>query len=433
MRLTTRLQNATEVIKNEGLVGFFRKIACKFPKVFPNKTLTVQQILERRFSNSQPPKTLRVELDKPRLNLVIDSLAKDSFYGGTATALILATLTANQLKMPLRIISRTQLSHSSPYNELLELFKINKPSGLQFFSDWSMVTGPGSRRMELSSKDIFLASSWWSSQAIQQINLMPYYFYILQEDETLFYPSGDDQLKLINSFKNDQAYYLVNTKFLYDHLSQSSLIKLNQSNSIWFEPAITSSERHTWDKATGERYKLFFYARPGHPRNLYYHALAWLDEAFTQGILDANEWEIFVGGCDSLKPFNFTTSVKTQFIGKLSWQEYRKLIGTIDLCFSLVCTPHPSYPPLDFAASGAVVLTNKFGNKQPLSYSPNIIMCDLDNRSMLSGFREAAELVKAPEMRQKHLSENQLETNWESALKLPLEYMQKIVNSHATH
>ena len=48
---------------------------------------------------------------------------------------------------------------------------------------------------------------------------------------------------------------------------------------------------------------------------------------------------------------------------KLPWSKYAELVSTMDLGLCLMDTPHPSYPPLDLAAAGAVVVTNTHGSK----------------------------------------------------------------------
>ena len=58
----------------------------------------------------------------------------------------------------------------------------------------------------------------------------------------------------------------------------------------------------------------------------------------------------------------------------LPWPAYAALIRRVDLGLTLMSTPHPSYPPLDLAACGAVAITNRYGMKQDLnSYSSNVV------------------------------------------------------------
>jgi hypothetical protein len=76
-------------------------------------------------------------------------------------------------------------------------------------------------------------------------------------------------------------------------------------------------------------------------------------------------------------------------------------------------THHPSYPPLDLAASGAVIVTNRFANKLDLSaYSNNIICGDLHRESMLEAFAAGVCLVADDAARRTNHQENGLSRSW---------------------
>jgi len=82
----------------------------------------------------------------------------------------------------------------------------------------------------------------------------------------------------------------------------------------------------------------------------------------------------------------------------------------------LMSTPHPSYPPLDLAASGGVVLTNRFGSKTDLSdYSENIIVAELDIESLLEGLRQALALTQDSERRERNYAASGLGRSWNEA------------------
>jgi hypothetical protein len=63
-----------------------------------------------------------------------------------------------------------------------------------------------------------------------------------------------------------------------------------------------------------------------------------------------------------------------------------------DVLLSLMLSPHPSYPPLEGAASGAIVVTNEFANKTAqavAALSKNIIAVRPSIESVAGGIREA--------------------------------------------
>jgi hypothetical protein len=91
-------------------------------------------------------------------------------------------------------------------------------------------------------------------------------------------------------------------------------------------------------------------------------------------------------------------------------------MGTIDVGLSLMYTPHPSYPPLDLAASGAVVVTNKFANKTDLSqYSSNIICAELELGALVEAVRDGISLAENTELRRRNFLANGLGVDWEKS------------------
>jgi hypothetical protein len=86
-------------------------------------------------------------------------------------------------------------------------------------------------------------------------------------------------------------------------------------------------------------------------------------------------------------------------------------------------TPHPSYPPLDLAASGAVVVTNRFGNKTSLSrYCGNILAADLTVPALLQALREAIALADDDAERQRRFEQRGLQTDWAQSLASVVEH-----------
>ena len=84
-------------------------------------------------------------------------------------------------------------------------------------------------------------------------------------------------------------------------------------------------------------------------------------------------------------------------------------------------TPHPSYPPLDLAASGAVVVTNRSGSKASLaSYSKNIICADPTLDGLKDGLRRAMAIVDDDALRLANYERNGLMRDWPTALESAL-------------
>ena len=65
--------------------------------------------------------------------------------------------------------------------------------------------------------------------------------------------------------------------------------------------------------------------------------------------------------------------MKIHSVGKLSLEDYAKVMLESRLGVSLMISPHPSYPPLEMSTFGVITLTNCFENKDMSYFNDNII------------------------------------------------------------
>jgi hypothetical protein len=161
--------------------------------------------------------------------------------------------------------------------------------------------------------------------------------------------------------------------------------------------------------------KFFFYARPNNPRNLFFLGLQIIEKAIQLNIINLKDWEIYLIGKDipSVTFDGGYTPIKRE---NLTWSEYADLLGSIDLGLSLMYTPHPSYPPLDLAASGAVVVTNRYEGKRDLSdYSMNIICSDLNLVSLVDAVQKGVNAVDEKLSRENNYKCNGMISSWNLA------------------
>ena len=70
------------------------------------------------------------------------------------------------------------------------------------------------------------------------------------------------------------------------------------------------------------------------------------------------------------------TEVRAESIGKLDIPAYASLLRESAIGVSLMISPHPSYPPLEMAHLGLLVLTNGFASKDPSTWHSNIHSVD---------------------------------------------------------
>lgn len=379
---------------------------------------TVRHILNERFSECIPFNILPTKNDKKRLNVIFNGFDRGCFFGGKATALILAVYFANKTNCTLRIIA--QNPERDILSEFTELFNLEMPKNVEYFAkDFNTL-------LEVSDNDDFLCTMWENAAAVLATpGITGKIFYIMQEVETYFYDHGDNHLKCFQTLTDERLIPVVNSKLLYDYLCANGYENVKK-NGIYFEPVFSKKllkpNENTFKEK--ENYKLFFYGRPSHQRNICYFGLECLNDAFLSGALDEKKWEVYLAGDASLPKINFDCDIKVHQLGVMSWKQYCDFVSTVDLCYSMIYTPHPSYPPLDTTTAGAVSVTNRYANKQDLScYSKNIIMADLNKTSMLEALNKAQALAFDFETRKKNHAESHTAGSWSDTFAPVIEHM----------
>lgn len=373
---------------------------------------SARESTNRRFASCIPLRVYTVPPDKiRRISIVTDSINSGSLYGGVGTAIIMAALLAEERQSRLRVITRTERAQAENLAHVLEIY------GIRLLHEVEFVFAPNFDRyfeIDIFQDEYFITTSWWTTSAMMGSVAHHSIIYLLQEDERMFYPAGDDYLRCAKIMNSKEIRFVINTKLLFDHLIVEGFDNI-ADNGIYFEPAFPKQLFYPRLKPELKKRTLMFYARPNNLRNLYYFGIELIENAIAKGVIDLSRWEIKLVGKD-IPDVVFTGGYQPQKCENLVWSEYAKLVGQVDLGICLMYTPHPSYPPLDLAASGAVVVTNKFRNKRSLNiYSKNIICGDLDQDVMMTALAEGIHLAENENARSQNYRSNELETDWRAA------------------
>jgi len=349
----------------------------------------------------------------PRVSIVTDSISRGSFYGGVGTAVILATLLARARGASLRIITRNEAAQPSSVATVLATYGIELEHEIEF----SFAPFFDSRyQIDVRDRELFITTSWWTTAATMASVPHESILYLLQEDERMFYPHGDEHLRCSRVLASPDLRFVVNSHLLFEHLVASGLDNVAR-NALAFEPAFPPQVYRRREVTPGARRTLAFYARPNNVRNLFYFGLEVLEAALARGIIDLAEWDIVFLGKEIPKIRLDSGRYTPRRVENLSWDDYAAFVGTVDVGLSLMYTPHPSYPPFDMSASGAVVVTNRFGNKQDLSdYCANIVCGDTDLESMLDALARGMALACDEEHRAANYRNHRLPADWRQSL-----------------
>lgn len=385
-----------------------------------NNVRKVSDILNEKYYIARPLMSIKEEIDSIRFNFVTDDISKKSLFGGVATALILATLLCEKNDWTLRIITRYFECNLNDYYEFAKMQGLKYPKHIECYSDCeASKNNEINYKLGVSKNDVFFATSWWSAKSILDSNVCKRLIYIIQEEETFFYPYGDDRYECSQILNHENIDYIVNSKLLYNYFKNHNYSVLCD-HAMYFEPAFSKHLYHakedTFDMKKGEKRKLFFYGRPLNPRNLYFFGLKCLDEALKRGIIDTDLWDIYLAGAD-IDTIEFSTGYRPKLNGTMGWKEYAEFARTVDLAFCLMYTPHPSYPPFDMLTSGAVVVSNEFENKNKLNYSQNMLLQKLELEDMVDTIKKGIELAEDTQTRKSNYENNNILTDWEESFR----------------
>lgn len=369
------------------------------------------EFVRERFSAIQPLHSFYIPGLGQRLNVVTDSINSGSLFGGVATALTFSTLLAERWNCGLRIVTRAEPAHKQNFQHIIELNGIPWNKNVEFVF---LNSSDSTAELPVGDRDVFLTTSWWTTKSVMGTFGEKRIIYLLQEDERAFYPFGDDHLRCAETLNKSDIQFIINTKLLYDYFVSDGFENI-RDKGLWFEPSWPAKIFFREEQEREGKKNFFFYARPNNLRNLFYLGLEVIDSAVSKGILDPKEWEFFFVGKDIPK-LNITNSYGPKLVQNVNLAEYSAVVRKMDLGLCLMYTPHPSYPPLDLAASGAVVVTNKYGNKQNLDYySKNILCQDLNVDSLVRGIDKGVKLALNHDARSNNFRENRILRNWKTS------------------
>lgn len=375
--------------------------------------VSAREMAQKHIQARTPLRLFTVPSSVPqRISLVTDSINKGSLYGGVGTSLIMAALVAQATNARLRIITRTEAAQPAGLLVVLKTYGITLTHEVEFAY---APVGDNAYEIDCFEDEQFITTSWWTTAATLASVRSQFITYLLQEDERMFYAHGDEHMRCSQILGNPDIRFIINTKLLYDHLVGSGLDNI-AAHGMWFEPSFPHEVFRPRERQIGPKRQLLFYARPHNVRNLFYFGLELLEAAIARGIVNLDEWDIVLVGKDIPKLRFDNGRYTAKRLENLSWTEYAELAGNTDLALCLMYTPHPSYPPFDLAASGSVVVTNRFGNKQDLSgYSKNIVCGDLDLESMLHAMASGVALAIDATQRSQNFQSNRLGTDWQAS------------------
>jgi glycosyltransferase involved in cell wall biosynthesis len=266
----------------------------------------------------------------------------NAFYGGIMTILRLAEYLQRTLGIKQRIIICGAANAAEVSVNITKAFSALSQAEV-------VVLGTAEAIINIPPSDYSVATLWTTAYVLLGVQNTGYKFYMIQDFEPAFYPAGSTyaQAELSYSFG---FYGIANTQSLKeiyerDYGGCAVVLKPTIDKSVFYPSAE--------NKSTSPR-RLFYYARPGAPRNAFELAAAALQRLkrkYADGI------DIICAGA-GWDPADYGLSNVVRTIGMLPYEETANLYRSCHAGFVMMLTKHPSYLPFELMACGAIVVTN---------------------------------------------------------------------------
>lgn len=304
---------------------------------------------------------------KRRVTLILPTISSSRFFGGLMTAVDLLDFIIQELEaVEGRIlVDGKQSKDDIDVNFSVEFLNAHKPA------------------FEAYENEIFLTFNWWillNLRRAQSLNGQPAdiradsIFFLMQDYEPAMYEFSGAHVLAKEAFDTQPlANGIFNSNLLFQYFE---MMGHSCKESFAFEPTISDSLKRTWEANINANKEniLLLYSRPNTPRNCFWLAVQGLRD-WVSRYDSHNDWKV-LGIGESFTKVDLGKGVFLEPIGKLSLEEYGSLLSRSAVGLSLMASPHPSYPPLEMAAYGLSVITNRYGPKDLSKQNPNIVSLD---------------------------------------------------------
>jgi hypothetical protein len=236
--------------------------------------------------------------------------------------------------------------------------------------------------LAVRADDVFVATFWTTAELVARLRRWQAdtygrapdrFAYVIQDFEPGFYPSSALSELARATYRDPTGTIGVfNTALLRDYFHESGI---RFEREYTFEPRILPELRAAMAESPVARSRtIVVYGRPGTPRNALPVIVDGL-RAWRTSESGAGAWTVLSVG-QTHPDIDLGGDMVLHSIGKLDLDAYAALLRTSAVGISLMISPHPSYPPLEMAHLGMLVLTNRFGGKDLSTWHANIVSTD---------------------------------------------------------
>ena len=317
-----------------------------------------------------------------RINLVVPALDGAAVFGGIRTALDLFAAVVGDAPRA-RIVAVRNVE--PVVADTFAGWRLATPDG-DAAGDERTIVGLGRDAagavLAVGPDDVFLATYWTTAQLVAELRdwqratygaVPPHFGYLIQDFEPGFYARSAQYLLALATYGDPEATVAIfNTSVLRDAFHAEGL---RFAEEFAFEPRLAPElGAAAASVPVARERRIVVYGRPSKPRNAFPLILDGL-RAWVAATPDAAAWTVVSAG-QAHPPLELGRGMTLASVGKLDMAGYAALLRSSAVGISLMVSPHPSYPPLEMAQLGMLVLTNRFGGKDLATWHTNIASLD---------------------------------------------------------
>jgi O-antigen biosynthesis protein len=203
--------------------------------------------------------------------------------------------------------------------------------------------------INIPASDYSIATLWTTAYVLVSVQNTGYKFYMIQDFEPAFYPAGSTYAQAELSYRFG-FYGIANTQSIKEIYEKNY-----GGTAVVLKPSIDKAVFHAdTDERPLTTKRMFYYARPGTPRNGFELAAAALKKVKAK---HGEGVDIVCAGA-GWNPEDFGLSDVVRTVGMLPYAATGDLYRSCHLGFVMMMTKHPSYLPFELMACGSLVVTN---------------------------------------------------------------------------
>jgi hypothetical protein len=357
-----------------------------------------------RLIDIEVPPPLHLRIDPPlaargTLNVLLPALSGDNTTGGPNTVLNLALRIAG-LGVPVRMVTTRPQAATDPAWLRGHLRQLMGAGPIPEAFEAMSAADPGNP-LAIGRNDGFMATHWTTAQQMKvwlaKLNQRDF-VYLIQDFEPGFHPWSSNYALTLETYDLDFL-PVFNEQALADYFAQCAVGRFADPGfartSLVFEPAVDRAVFFPAAEPHAGPRRLLFYARPTNERNLFGLGLHALRSAAAHPALGGWDFQA-IGSRGSLPNFELGDGRMLRNGPWLDYAGYAGLLRGADILLCPMLSPHSSYPVLEMAACGGMVVTTSFASKTAgrlEQISPNIVAARPAIDSIAAALIEAAERV----------------------------------------